>query len=153
MCQSAHARISRHRRSQVSSGSFTLHAFRVGKIRAATDIASIRWHLWEQLYLSTQLRRRLLWSPGNTGPIGVSRQVLTVHDAAALGHAEWFERKFALWYAALLPRLFRKVRATITVSHFSKERIVRLTGVAPSACTLYLTELTGVFVLRIPRHD
>ena len=55
--------------------------------------------------------------------------MLTVHDAASLDHPEWFERKFALWYAAMLPRLIRKVRAIITVSHFSKERIVSLTGV------------------------
>jgi glycosyltransferase involved in cell wall biosynthesis len=54
-----------------------------------------------------------------------------VHDAAALDHPEWFERKFTLWYSALLPRLIRKVRAIITVSHFSKERIVQLTGVRP----------------------
>jgi glycosyltransferase involved in cell wall biosynthesis len=92
-------------------------------------LQGVRGHLWEQLYLPTQLRHRLLWSPGNTGPIGVSRQVLTVHDAASLDHPEWFERKFALWYAAMLPRLIRKVRAIITVSHFSKERIVSLTGV------------------------
>src|ERR1700757_112276 len=94
-------------------------------------LQGIKGHIWEQIYLPGQLRRRLLWSPGNTGPIVVSRQVLTVHDAATLDHPEWFERKFALWYNALLPRLIRKVRAVITVSHFSKDRIVRLTGVNP----------------------
>ena len=94
-------------------------------------LQGIKGHLWEQLYLPTRLRRRLLWSPGNTGPITVSRQVLTVHDASSLDHPEWFDRKFALWYSALLPPLIRKVRAIITVSNFSKERIVRLTGVKP----------------------
>jgi glycosyltransferase involved in cell wall biosynthesis len=94
-------------------------------------LQGIKGHIWEQVYLPTQLHRRLLWSPGNTGPIAVNRQVLTVHDAASLDHPEWFERKFALWYAALLPCLIRKVRAIITVSHFSRERIVRLTGVDP----------------------
>jgi glycosyltransferase involved in cell wall biosynthesis len=100
-------------------------------VKPSRELLGIKGHLWEQLYLPTQLRRRLLWSPGNTGPIGVSRQVLTVHDVATLDHPEWFERKFALWYAALLPRLIRKVRGIITVSHFSKERILRLTGVEP----------------------
>jgi glycosyltransferase involved in cell wall biosynthesis len=52
-----------------------------------------------------------------------------VHDAAALDHPEWFERKFALWYSVLLPRLIRNVRAIITVSQFSKERILQRTGV------------------------
>jgi len=94
-------------------------------------LQGIKGHIWEQIYLPGQLRRRLLWSPGNTGPIAVSRQVLTVHDAATLDHPEWFERKFALWYNALLPLLVRKVRAIITVSQFSKERITQSTRVEP----------------------
>src|SRR3984885_3777073 len=101
----------------------------LNSVKPSRALQGIKGHVWEQFYLPTQLRRRLLWSPGNTGPIAVSRQVLTVHDAAALDHPEWFERKFALWYGALLPRLVRKVRAIITVSHFSRERIVQLTGV------------------------
>src|ERR1700756_2385699 len=103
----------------------------LNSVKPSKALQGIKGHLWEQFYLPTQLKRRLLWSPGNTGPLGVSRQVLTVHDAASLDHPEWFDRKFALWYAALLPRLIRKVRAIITVSHFSKERIIQLTGVKP----------------------
>jgi glycosyltransferase involved in cell wall biosynthesis len=103
----------------------------LNSIKPSQALHGIKGHVWEQLYLPTQLRHRLLWSPGNTGPVGISRQVLTVHDAAALDHPEWFERKFARWYGVLLPRLIRKVRAIITVSHFSKERIVRLSGVEP----------------------
>ena len=103
----------------------------LSSVKPSRALQGIKGHLWEQLYLPTQLKHRLLWSPGNTGPLGVSRQVVTVHDAAPLDHPEWFERKFALWYSALLPRLIRKVRAIITVSHFSKERIVRFTGVEP----------------------
>jgi glycosyltransferase involved in cell wall biosynthesis len=100
-------------------------------VKPARALQGIKGHLWEQFYLPTQLQSRLLWSPGNTGPISVRNQVLTIHDAASLDHPEWFERKFALWYAALLPRLIRKVRAVITVSKFSKERIIQLTGVKP----------------------
>ena len=99
----------------------------LGSVKPSRALQGIRGHLWEQLYLPTQLQHRLLWSPGNTGPLGVSRQVLTVHDAASLDHPEWFERKFALWYAAMMPRLIRRVRAIITVSKFSKERILQLT--------------------------
>jgi glycosyltransferase involved in cell wall biosynthesis len=103
----------------------------LGSVRPPRPLQGIKGHLWEQLYLPTQLHRRLLWSPGNTGPIGVSRQVLTLHDLSTLDHPEWFERRFALWYGALLPHLIRKVRAIITVSHFSRERIVRFTSVDP----------------------
>lgn len=100
-------------------------------IKPFSALQGIKGHLWEQFYLPFQLKSRLLWSPGNTGPLSIGRQVLTLHDAASLDHPEWFERKFALWYNFLLPRLVRKVRAVITVSNFSKERIVRLTGVEP----------------------
>jgi glycosyltransferase involved in cell wall biosynthesis len=106
---------------------------RLNAVKPSQPLQGIKGHLWEQFYLPTQLKHRLLWSPGNTGPLGVGRQVLTAHDAATLDHPEWFERKFALWYAAMLPRLIRKVRAVITVSQFSKERIVRLTGVEPAS--------------------
>ena len=105
---------------------------RLNTVKPSRALQGIKGHLWEQFYLPTQLKGRLLWSPGNTGPLAVERQVLTVHDAATLDHPEWFERKFALWYAAMLPRLIRKVRAVITVSQFSKERIVQLTGVEPT---------------------
>jgi glycosyltransferase involved in cell wall biosynthesis len=103
----------------------------LNSVKPSQALQGLKGHLWEQFYLPTQLTRRLLWSPGNTGPLGISRQVVTVHDAATLDHPEWFERKFALWYAAMLPRLIRKVRAVITVSDFSKERIVQLTGIEP----------------------
>lgn len=103
----------------------------LGSVKPRRPLQGIKGHVWEQFYLPTQLKNRLLWSPGNTGPLGVTCQVVTVHDAAPLDHPEWFERKFMLWYSALLPRLIRKVRAVITVSHFSKERIVQRTGVEP----------------------
>ena len=103
----------------------------LNSLKPSRALQGIKGHLWEQFYLPTQLKGRLLWSPGNTGPLCVSRQVLTLHDAASLDHPEWFEKKFALWYNALLPRLVRKVRSVITVSHFSKERIVALTQVDP----------------------
>ena len=41
-------------------------------VKPPRALQGIKGHLWEQLYLPSQLRRRLLWSPGNTGPITVS---------------------------------------------------------------------------------
>jgi glycosyltransferase involved in cell wall biosynthesis len=81
-------------------------------------------HLWEQTVLPLEVGNRLLWSPGGTGPWSVSRQVVTVHDAAPLDHPEWFDRKFASWYRFLLPRLLRSVRRVITVSDFSRRRLL-----------------------------
>jgi glycosyltransferase involved in cell wall biosynthesis len=91
-----------------------------------------RGHVWEQLYLPRLCDRRLLWSPGNTGPLSCGNQVVTMHDAATLDCPEWFERKFATFYGWLLPRLARRVRAIITVSAFSKERLLARLGVSES---------------------
>jgi glycosyltransferase involved in cell wall biosynthesis len=117
----------------------------LSSVEPSRALQGIKGHLWEQFYLPTQLKRRLLWSPGNTGPLVVSRQVLTVHDVSSLDHPEWFEGKFALWYAALLPRLIRKVDAIITVSQFSKDRIVRLTGVDPERVNVIFNGVEGRF--------
>ncbi len=80
-------------------------------------------HLWEQFRLPT-LARGPLWSPGTTGPLAVRRQVVTIHDTAFIDHADCYTRTFAAWYQWLVPRLARRVQRIITVSQFSKQRIV-----------------------------
>jgi glycosyltransferase involved in cell wall biosynthesis len=75
---------------------------------------------------------RLLWSPANVGPLAICRQVLTIHDLASLEHPEWFEKSFAFWYRCLVPRLVRRVRRVITVSEFSKSRLLELMRIPES---------------------
>ncbi len=90
-------------------------------------------HLWEQVVLPSRLPADgLLWSPANTGPLRARRHVVTLHDLAALEHPEWYQPRFALWYAWLLPRLARRATRLITVSRFSRERIVVRLGVSES---------------------
>jgi glycosyltransferase involved in cell wall biosynthesis len=91
-----------------------------------------RGHVWEQLYLPRLCDRRLLWSPGNTGPLICGNQVVTIHDASTLDCPEWFERKFAALYGWLLPKLARRARAIITVSAFSKKRLIARLAVQES---------------------
>jgi glycosyltransferase involved in cell wall biosynthesis len=87
-------------------------------------VHGMQGHLWEQTVLPARLGGRLLWSPANTGPWWVDRQVVTVHDAAPLDHPEWFASKFARWYGFVLPRLLSSARRIITVSEFSRVRLV-----------------------------
>ena len=97
---------------------------RLVPVRPRRDLQGIRGHLWEQAWLPWKTRGRLLWSPANTGPLTVERQVVTVHDASTLDHPEWFEGKFARWYRFMLPRLMKTVRKVITVSEFSRRRLI-----------------------------
>jgi glycosyltransferase involved in cell wall biosynthesis len=95
-------------------------------------------HLWEQFRLPT-LVRGLLWSPSTTGPLAVRNQVVTIHDTAFIDHADCYTRAFANWYQWLVPRLARRVRRIITVSEFSKSRIVDYCRVPPEKVTVILS--------------
>jgi len=81
-------------------------------------------HLWEQFVLPFRLNSQLLWSPSNTGPLSVEKQVVSIMDVSPLDHPEWSSRKFSAWYQFLLPRLINRTRAVLTISEFSKQRIL-----------------------------
>ncbi len=91
--------------------------------------SGVRGHIWEQTVLPQLARGALLWSPCNTGPLSVGRQVVTIHDCACFDHPEAFSRTFAAWYQWLLPRLARRARRVITVSRFSASRLADVCGV------------------------
>src|SRR6185503_15358567 len=57
-------------------------------------------------------------------------QVLTVQDVSFLDHPEWYSRQFSAWYGWLIPRLVRRVSHVITSSNFSKDSIIRKTGIS-----------------------
>lgn len=97
---------------------------RASHIAPNTPLQGIKGHLWEQTMLPTQLKGRLLWSPSNTGPLAVERQVVTLHDVVPIDHPEWLNPQFAAWYRFLTPLLVRRARAIVADSHYTKARIV-----------------------------
>lgn len=99
---------------------------RVSVVSPQHAMGSVRGHAWEQFYLPASLQGSLLWSPCNTGPLRYRRQVVTMHDCAFHDCPEAFSKSFRLWYEWLLPRLARRVAKVITVSEFSRNRIVDL---------------------------
>ncbi len=90
-----------------------------------TPLKGVRGHLWEQFILPKKLGSDLLWSPCNTGPLCVEKQVVSIMDVLPLDHPEWFSRNFSLWYQFLIPRLVNRVRAVLTISEYSKQRILK----------------------------
>jgi glycosyltransferase involved in cell wall biosynthesis len=86
--------------------------------------SGMKGHAWEQFLLPVYARGQLLWSPSNTGPLGVSRQVVSVMDMSPLDHPEWMGGAFTQWYSLLLPRLVHVAQAVITISRFSRDRIL-----------------------------
>jgi len=105
---------------------------RVTKVSPYRPMQGMAGHLWEQLQLPFLVKGRLLWSPANSGPIMLERQVVTIHDIAVIDHPEWFNARFAAWYRWVTPRLVRRVSRVIAVSEFTKRRLVEVTGVDES---------------------
>lgn len=95
-----------------------------------TPLRGFKGHIWEQTSLAMQSRKSLLWSPSNSGPMLRAHQVLTIHDMVPIDHPEWVGKKYASWYGFMMPVLAKKVRHVITVSQFSKRRIVETCGVS-----------------------
>lgn len=84
----------------------------------------VKGHFWEQIILPGRVGDHLLWSPSNTGPLRVKRQVVTIHDLASIDHPEFLNWKFAAWYKFLLPQLVNGVDHIIAISEFTKRRLV-----------------------------
>jgi glycosyltransferase involved in cell wall biosynthesis len=101
------------------------------EIAPQSELHGVSGHAWEQVVLPRTLGSALLFSPSNSGPIEVSRQVLTIHDMVYFDHPETLNRRFVTWYQFMLPRLARRVRRIITISQFIKERVIALARVAP----------------------
>jgi len=97
---------------------------RVTQVAPRRKLGGVLGHTWEQFFLPSQVSRNLLWSPSNTGPLAVKRQVITIHDVVPMDHPEWLTSKFAIWYRLLLPRLAKRVTHIITVSEFTKQRVI-----------------------------
>ena len=87
-------------------------------------------HLWEQLVLPYKANRILLWCPSNTGPVLYRKQIVTIHDVVPFDHPEWLNQSFAKWYRLIQPILVKNARHVITISNFSKERILHHFNIA-----------------------
>jgi glycosyltransferase involved in cell wall biosynthesis len=111
-------------------------AHRLDVLRPSSSLRGATGHLWEQAFLPAASGNRLLWSPNNTGPLAVARQICTMHDIIPVEHPEWFNAHFAAWYRWLLPKLTQRVRHLIAVSEFTKQRLVECFGIRPEKITV-----------------
>lgn len=98
---------------------------RILRLAPKKPLRGLAGYIWEQAVLPVQaMYTDLLWSPANTGPLLFKRQVVTIHDLSTIDHPEWFTPAFSAWYGYLLPRLARNAVRVITISEFSRQRIL-----------------------------
>jgi glycosyltransferase involved in cell wall biosynthesis len=115
-------------------------------------LKGVRGHAWEQTILPTLARGTLLWSPSNTGPLNCEDQIVTIHDLFPLENPEWFTLRFRMLWRLIVPRLVRRARHLIAVSHYTKERLVSLLGVDDRKITVIHHGLSEAFYPRPQRE-
>ena len=114
----------------------------IERLQPAGAAQGIKGHLWEQCALPSLCRDRLLFSPGNTGPLSHRRQVVTIHDASTFDQPGAFTGLFARWYRWLLPRLARRAFRVITVSNFSRDRLCATLSIPPERVAVIYNGVT-----------
>jgi glycosyltransferase involved in cell wall biosynthesis len=105
-------------------------------MRPVPALAHRAGHLWEQGILPVRARAALIYSPANLAPLISRRNVVVIHDAAALRHPEAYSAAYGAYQRRLLPLLARWARLLITVSEFSRDELVELLGVSPGRVTV-----------------
>ncbi|XOC99192.1 glycosyltransferase family 4 protein [Burkholderia sp. 22PA0106] len=86
--------------------------------------ARLSGSLWEQFGLPWAVGGRVLLSLCNIGPLFARRQVLMVHDVAVYDLPGNYSWKYRLWYRFAYAILKRTAHHIVTVSEFSKLRIM-----------------------------
>jgi glycosyltransferase involved in cell wall biosynthesis len=103
----------------------------VNVVAPARPLSGIKGHIWEQTVLPWRARGHLLWSPSATGPLVMRRQIVTLHDVAFLDTPQFFSPSFRRLYEYLTPALARTAARIVTVSEFSRARILNSFGTPP----------------------
>ncbi len=111
-------------------------------------------HAWEQLCLPLCVGPgAILWSPANTGPLAVSRQVVTIHDLSPLDHPEWFQPAFARLYRTLLPPLVAHSLAVVVPSGFTRDRLLAYPWARQTAVFVVPAGVDRGFFYPRPPHE
>ena len=94
---------------------------------------------WEQLVLPARAARlgaALVFSPANLAPLAWPRNVLVMHDAAALREPDAYSAAYRAWHRRLGLAGARRALAVITVSEFSRRELVEAAGLDPDRLTV-----------------
>lgn len=85
--------------------------------------------IWEHTLLPFYARKYdILYCPSNIAPLYLPKKtklVLTLHDLAFLDFPKQYSSFFQKYYAFLVPKILRRAQHIVTISNFSKERIIQ----------------------------
>ena len=105
-------------------------------------------HAWEQLVLpaaAARLRATLIFSPANLAPLIWPRNVIVIHDAAALRAEGSYARAYRTMHAGFEPACARRALRVVTVSEFCRGELAERAGVDPENVVVIHGGVNGRF--------
>ena len=101
-------------------------------IRPPAGFAHRAGHAWEQGILPLlSARCTLLYCAANLAPVLSRRNVVVIHDVAALRHPDAYSPAYVSYQRRILPVSAARAKLLITVSEFSRAELIDVLGVAP----------------------
>jgi glycosyltransferase involved in cell wall biosynthesis len=94
------------------------------------EAGMLTWQAWEQLELPFIARGAVLVNLCNLAPLTHPKSVTMIHDAQVFLSPGSYSRAFLAWYRFALPRIGSGAARLVTVSDYSRDRLVEF-GVAP----------------------
>ncbi len=88
-------------------------------------------HAWEQIRLPLAARGRMLLNLAGSAPLLKFGQICTFHDTAVFDYPSAYSPVFTRWYRLVFAVQGKLSRRLLTVSEFSKSRLVKHLGVRP----------------------
>lgn len=86
--------------------------------------SGIKGQMWEQIVLPKIVKDNFLFSPNYSGPISLTKQIMTIHDLAPIDYPKNLRKRYVIWYRILIPTLASRCDGILTVSEFTKNKII-----------------------------
>lgn len=106
-----------------------------------------RNYIWDHVTVPKVVPKgKVLWSPMGTGSLFCKNQVITIHDLAPLENNGFYSKKFTLYYKFLYKRIAKRCLKILTVSEYTKSRVIDLFGTPQKDIQVSYPGVSGLFV-------
>lgn len=85
-------------------------------------------HAWEQVFLPIYTLGRPLLNLAGPAPLLKCRQVCMIPDAAVFDHPQAYTLAYGTWYRLLFRAISHSARLVLTISEFSRQRLILALG-------------------------
>ncbi len=109
------------------------------RVRVLSGAGGTQWEQWTLARALRTDRPDVLFAPAYSAPLATSCPiVLTIHDVSFAAHPEWFAYREGARRRTLTRLSARRAAVVLTVSHFSRDEIVRHLGISVSKVRVIL---------------